>query len=379
MARPAKQATEQAAEITADAARLAGFPHPRETRRLFGQDTAQKVLRAALQSGRLHHAWLLSGPEGVGKATLAYDFARHLFTTSPTGEQGRGEQGRNTANPLLFANLLPLTRPYNDKSKKFAQNIPVAEIRRVKDFLGRTAAQSGYRMVLVDRADELNIAAANGLLKALEEPPPRVVFLLISSEPGRLLPTIRSRCRQLACPPLEAEALHAAVTQACAAADVTLPEGGALDRVLTLAAGRVRRALELIDGDGHRLIAHLLAIFAALPGLDFRQVHALADEITGVGAEPRFELAFSLLLDFIRRLVRQAAHPETFPSPLDELAQAARRLKTPTGLAQWAELWDTLEREKSQTLALNLDRKNFLLICFDQLRAVATRTMVAGS
>ena len=217
-------------EARPEADRLEGFPHPRETAKLFGHEPAERALAEALASGRMHHAWLLAGPPGIGKATLAYRLARAALadpsersaTDLTVPEDSRAAR---QVRALSHPGLLVIRRPWDDKAKRFATTIPVDEVRRLRSFLGHSAAEATWRVVIVDDANELNVNAANALLKSLEEPPPRTVFLLVAPAPGRLLPTIRSRCRTLVLAPLEPAALRAAATQALAAADVDAPEG----------------------------------------------------------------------------------------------------------------------------------------------------------
>jgi len=183
-----------------EADRLEGFPHPRATARLYGQEIAERTLADAFASGRMHHGWLLSGPEGIGKATLAYRFARFVLADAASRDMfgqsldapDDGASARQV-RALSHPGLLVIRRAYDTKTKRFPATIPVDDVRRLKTFLGRTSETGAWRVVIVDRADELNISAANALLKSLEEPPPRTIFLLVSSAPGRLLTTIRSR------------------------------------------------------------------------------------------------------------------------------------------------------------------------------------------
>ena len=190
--------------------RLEGFSSPREVDRLFGHDAARAEFGEALTSGRLHHAWLLVGPEGVGKATLAYHLAREVLALR---EGDAAPQAPITADHPVFRkvaalahpNLLLIRRSWNDKTKRYSQWIGVDEVRRLRSFLGHSAGETGWRVVIVDRADDLNANAANALLKALEEPPLRTLFLLVATAEGRIPVTIRSRCRTLRVTALGAE------------------------------------------------------------------------------------------------------------------------------------------------------------------------------
>jgi DNA polymerase-3 subunit delta' len=222
-------------------------------------------------------------------------------------------------------------------------------------------------LVIVDSADELNINAANALLKSLEEPPPRALFVLISAEPSGLLATIRSRCRRLDLSPLSPENLKAAAGAALSAADLEMPEPEAWRRIERLADGSVRRALQLASSGGLDLHERVEAIFASLPKVDWGAAHALSDQM-GFGAqEQRFEAFFEFFLDRLARLVRAAATGRGEP---DERALAQRLIKDGR-LPEWAALWQTVLAERNDALELNLDRKALVLGALGRLEAVA--------
>ena len=194
----ARRAAVTEIEVYPEIDRLDGFPHPRETQRLHGHLDAQRELAAALDGGRIHHAWLLSGPEGIGKATLAYKFA--AYALCPASERtlsdgafdcAPGTTAVRQVATLSHPGLLVIRRGYDIRNKRFPASIPVDEVRRLRGFLGHKAGEDAWRVVIVDSADELNINAANALLKSLEEPPLRTIFLLVARDSGRLLPTIR--------------------------------------------------------------------------------------------------------------------------------------------------------------------------------------------
>jgi DNA polymerase-3 subunit delta' len=357
-----------------EADRLEGFPHPRETKALFGHATAERMLAEALSSGRMHHAWLLAGPQGIGKATLAYRFARAALA-APEERDIFGQSlaiaddtsAARQVRALSHPGLLLIRRPYDMKAKRLATGIPVDEVRRLRSFLAHRAVSDGWRVVIVDETNELNVNAANALLKSLEEPPARTVFLLVSSAPGRLVPTIRSRCRTLLLPPLDEKALRAAATQALAAAGTPAPADAEWAPLERLAEGSVGRLLGLLGSGGIELQARVTKLLALLPKVDWRAVHTLADELQPIGAQARFELFFELLLGDLSRLIRAAATGEGSAAE----RELAARLIGDARLASFAALWERVSREKADTLALNLDRKSLILETVAGLSAAA--------
>jgi len=344
--------------------RLEGFPHPRETVELFGHDAAEGELAATFAGGRMHHAWLLSGPAGIGKATLAYRVARFALA-SPEERAAAGATLAISERSITAAQVRALSHPglavvrraYDQRTKRFPATIPVDAVRDLKTFLGRTADEGAWRVVIVDSADELNLNAANALLKALEEPPKRTLFLLVVAQPQRLLRTIRSRCRTLEMAPLSPENLRRAATAALTAAETAPPAETDWRTLEALADGSVRRLLELSATDGLSLYRRIEGLFQGLPRVDWQVAHALGEELGSTAAEARFALFFDLLLGLIARLVRASASGAGSP---DDMAMA-RKLIRPGRLASWAELWETIVRDKAETLALNLDRRMLIL------------------
>ncbi len=357
-----------------EADRLEGFPHPRATRMLFGHARAELAMAEALASGKHHHAWLITGPEGIGKATFAYRVARAaLARPDERGLFGGGlDVDPETAayrqvTALSHPGLVVIRRAYDQKGKRFAASISVDEVRRVKAFLALSAEEGGRRVVIVDSADELNINAANALLKSLEEPPPRTIFLIVANSPGRLLPTIRSRCRSLPLSPLLSDDLQCAVAAALEAtgkSPIPHHEFAALE---PLASGSVRRLLSLQEGGGLALQTKIDKIFAGLPSGDPKAAHALSDELAPAAAEQKFALFFDLFFATLQRIVRAEATGQGSDADLAR----AHRLIGPARLATFAALWETLARDKADALALNLDRKSLILDTVSRLEAAA--------
>lgn len=181
---------------------LDGAAEPAENARLIGHVEAQRSLLTAQRAGRLPHAIILAGPQGIGKATFAFHFARHLLSSRDAAEIGDSFRSVDMQSSLFrqvassaHPSVLHLTRPANERTKGFKTVLSVDEVRRIGHFLSMTSHDGGYRVVIVDPADDMRNAAANALLKNLEEPPSRTIFILISHSLGSLLPTIRSRCQ----------------------------------------------------------------------------------------------------------------------------------------------------------------------------------------
>lgn len=361
-------------EVLPEADRLEGFPHPRHTGELFGHGEAERVFAEALAGAKMHHAWLITGTEGIGKATLAYRVARAALARDDERGMFADALDIDAATPtarqisaLSHPGLLLLRRGYDPKGKRFLTSIAVDEVRRLRAFLALSAEEQGRRVVIVDTADELNVNAANALLKSLEEPPARTIFLLISSQPGRLLATLRSRCRTLALTGLDAAALKAATRAALGAAGKPPLAETDFAALEPIAGGSPRRLLALLEGGGLALQDRIEKIFAALPALDVRAAHSLSDELQPAAQGQKFELFFDLLLNYLARLIRAQASGKGRDGDI----AAAHRLMGETRLATFAEVWETLVRDKADALALNLDRKSLILDTLSRLEAAA--------
>ncbi len=352
--------------------RLAGFPAPRETVQLHGHAEAREQFESALGEDRLHHGWLISGPEGVGKATLAYALARKVLSHGRAGEDPDDPEGPlfHQVAGRAHPNLLILNRTYNPKTKRYSQWIGVDEVRRLRSFLGGTAGQTGWRVVVVDRADELNAQAANALLKGLEEPPAKTVFLLVATAEGRLPVTIRSRCRSLRLHRLDDGDVEQAAHQALAAAEKTI-DGETLQTAIALAEGSVRRALVLSGGEGIALYGEILDAFRKLPKLDAAWVHKKAETLSAPANTEQLELFFALLLGLLERLIRTRA-TQTSRHPAE--SELAGDLLGESDLGLWADTWEAIGKAQDETLGLNLDRGVLVLDSFSRLQSLAERT-----
>jgi DNA polymerase-3 subunit delta' len=333
------------------------IPLPRATRELFGHAEAEQTLLEAYRGGRIPHAWLIGGENGIGKATLAYRMARFVLAY-PDPAMAAVQKAKSLAVPTdhpvarriagqAHSDLLVLERVINEKTGKLFTVTRVEDVRRTVPFFGSTAGEGGWRVAIVDPLEDLNRAGENALLKVLEEPPPRALLLLISHAPGRVLPTIRSRCRTLILRPLSAEdVVHAA--------SAAMGEGGATDEIRAAAVaadGSVGRALMLLEGDVLELRQQVVSLLDRLPALDPRALHALGDEIAGTQAE-----TLAAFMDAVNAWLS---------TRLKDGPQEGPRL------ARVAEAWTAVNRTAREAEAYNLDRKPLVFSVFGQLAEAA--------
>jgi DNA polymerase-3 subunit delta' len=335
---------------------------------LLGHAEAESKLLDAFNSGRMPHAWLITGAQGIGKATLAWRFARFLLV----GDHGGGlfggvpqsldtDPGASAARQIgarAHPDLHFVRRTLNDKRERVRGEIVVDDVRHLGESMRMTAA--GWRVAIVDAAEEMNANAANAILKLLEEPPPRSVMLLVSHAPGRLLPTIRSRCRRL---PLQA--LHDAdVISLIAELRPETPPGD-LQTLARLAEGSVGRALQLAQAGGLKAYEALLAILELLPEPDVPALHGYAERLARRGEEADAEYrTVALLLDWwFKSLVRETAVGGGSTQPSREQS-INDRLRRSASLDRWLEVWEKTAQLFARADAVNLDRKQVVLGSF---------------
>ncbi len=346
---------------------------PRENPDLLGHATAEATMRAAFESDRLAHAWLISGPQGVGKATLAFRFARFVLAGGAAqnsllgGDDGDG-LWLDPEDPVFrrvasggHADLLTLERGLDAKGKQRGE-IVVQDARRLGDFLSLTAGEGGWRVAVVDAADELNRNAANALLKLVEEPPQRSLLLLVCHVPGRVGATLRSRCRRLALAPLHDDKVAGLLRGWQPDLDDADIAG-----LAHLAEGSPGRALALAEAGGMALYRELVGLIASAPGIDAQALHGFGDKLARRGAEDAFAQAMALLGGWLARLVGSAARGTGFTELVPGEAQTAQRLLAARDLDQWLELWEKVGDLAARAGRVNLDRKQIVLGVFAAL------------
>ena len=348
------------------AAENGGPPPPRANPDLIGHESAERTLLDAWHSGRLAHAWLIGGPPGIGKATLAFRFAR--FVLAGGGGDLLGDATTLAVDPddPVFrraaagshADLLTVERSLGDNNRHRTV-IVVDDVRKAGGFLSLTPAEGGWRVVVVDRADELNLNAANALLKFLEEPPDKALILLVCDAPGRLLATIRSRCRTLTMRPLDDVLVAEVLTR-------HRPELGSDTAALArLAQGSPGRALALADLGGLDLYREMVGVAAEEHDVD--ALHDLAERVSRGRDGASFSTLMDLLADWLARLVHDAAAGTEAAEVVAGEDAVARRMLSRRPLDQWAEVWETVRRLARDTDRINLDRKQVVIAAFGAL------------
>ena len=336
-------------------------PHPRETLAFIGNAAAERELLDAYRRNRMAQAWIIGGPEGVGKATLAWRLARFLLANPEPGAAaaqtaenlavGADHPAARRIASLALSDIFLLRREWNDKAKpaKHFTEIRVDEVRRLIHAFHQASGTGGWRVAIVDCADDLNRNAANALLKLIEEPPARSLFLLVAHQPGRILPTIRSRCRRLMLAPLGQSDIVAAVR----ALGPPWSEAPAsqLEAAAARADGSVREALRLLGEDALAFDANIERLFERLPQVDWLGAHMLADKLTGRDNEAAYET-------FMRALERH----------LDARVRALAGAGAPAArLAGFARAWDEIRGAARETEVFNFDRKALVLSIFERL------------
>ncbi|MEE2760133.1 MAG: DNA polymerase III subunit delta' [Pseudomonadota bacterium] len=337
---------------------------------LVGQERAERSFLDAFNSGRCAHAWILSGPRGVGKATLAHRIGRFLMVH---GNAGDGNDG-----PGLFGNELPTAKPdslatdlenpicqriiagghtdflcieraVNDETGAKKRDISVDQVRAIGKLFALTPGEGGWRVVVIDGADDMNTNAQNALLKLLEEPPPQALLLLVVHNPGLLLPTLHSRCRHLALPPLAPAAMKTVLATQVPARGIEL-EADDWELLLQLADGSIGRAFSLAGDGGIEIYKDVRAVLGTLPNLDIDMLHKLGDVI----ARDRSGDKLRTLLEIIGWSLMERI-----------------RSSVPGSLEAWFSVWEKANRMLRETEGLNLDRKQLVLEIFLSIETAA--------
>lgn len=332
-----------------------GVPAPSANDFLTGHDENAEFLVQTYQSGRMHHALLLEGEQGIGKASFAFHLAGHILRY-PQASNAPLTLAKPDFNLPLYRQIaggmhpavLHVGRPFDQKTSKFRTVITVDEIRKVTHFLTRTASDDGWRIVIIDPADDMNRNAANALLKTLEEPPKKALFILISHSAGRLLPTIRSRCQAVRFKTLDDHAMNAALQHLGTNVGLDTSDADYMQSLLARSNGSVRKALLMVANGGIE-ISDAADVILSQPVADIPKMQNLAQILNGRDAETQYQLFMEHMLNTIALNAVKSAE-----SGLLGEADA------------WSRYWHKVSDEATQTLTYNLDRKQAVMILLEK-------------
>ena len=365
---------------------IEGYPHPKVTETLFGHEVAEQEFLNCYKSGKLHHGWLITGAKGIGKATFAWRMAKFLLSQPIDGNQVNGlfeNSSENQTNGVdknfdkaittrILAEseprLVVIRKSFDEKRKTFRSSIRVDEVRKLKTFFSLSVSDGGGRVAIIDSADDLNINAANALLKTLEEPPKNTVFLLISHSPQSLLPTIKSRCRELRLNNLMESHLVSALGQI----NLSIPENDSAIYSL-LGSGSVGNSIRLLEHDGANLYRTLLSFLNQLPNLNGLELEKLIGTLSGNKNRSRLELFIELLNMVIARISKAGIVGYNSSDNIlnNEKEIFGKLCPNPIIAKKWAELALIQSENLKHGLAVNLDPGSLILDTFFRIEEYA--------
>ncbi len=358
-----------------EADRFQAAPHPRHASKLIGHVDQERQLLDAYRQNRLPHALILGGPLGVGKATLAWRLTRFLVanpvnsspvvTTADDLSVSLDSKAAAALSALAHPDVSLLRREVNDKTRRFFTEIRADDVRRAIGLFQRAAGAGGYRICIVDSAEDLNRSSANALLKLIEEPPPLSLFLLIAHRPGMILPTIRSRAQFVRMDVLSAPEIEQVVrTLGPPWADLPAAD---IVAASAKAQGSVQPALRRLGQGGGDFEQTLRRLLDRLPLVDWLDVHRLADQVGARTGEAAFEVMINIVFEWLSATVHERGNRDS------------------RQLIVLAEVWERITLQVREVDALNLDRRPLALSIFAELaEAVQTtsrrdRPRLAGS
>lgn len=335
------------------AGQIEELPTPADSMKLWGHKEIVKSLARAYQSGRLHHAIMLCGPKGIGKATLAFHFTRHILThqnaKNAPEDINPSEWSQNIVRQVAQSahpQVIHLDRAWDEKTKKFKTQLTVDDIRKTQGFYKLTSADGGFRITIIDAADDMNANAANALLKILEEPPKKSLFIVIAHAPSKLLATIRSRCQRINLNALGENEIVEVMKNICPEMD-----NEQCNNAAKLSAGSVRRAIEIAQGE-------IIGYFKTFENImeeknnknKWNEIHDIAEKLAGQGKDDEYQLFCELVKEWINKKIRN----NTNKISIDKLAK-------------YAEVWETINDNINQASIFNLDKKQVVINLFEMI------------
>lgn len=334
---------------------------PISNTQFFGHQDAEDVLWHDHLNGKLAHGWLISGPQGIGKATLAYRFARALLAGEDSPEMSESHPVFKRMIAESHADFRVIEPAFDAKKEEYAREITVDQAREIGQFLSLTPGESQWRVIIVDSIDALNVGAANAILKILEEPPPQALLLLISHNPASLLPTIRSRCRQLRLNPLNDKEFARVLRHAAPQIDSDALKG--LSELSDCSPGV---AIELYNQGALELYAEMLALMADLPKLDAKKLHSFADQMGTGQVNTQWKLFSRLMLTLLARVAKQASGVALVDMVEGE-GEALRKLAMLHAPSVWAARWQQAQEQFLLASRRYLDYKQLIISFFHSI------------
>jgi DNA polymerase-3 subunit delta' len=330
---------------------------PKDSEFFIGHANAVETITQIIDSGRMPQSWLISGPKGVGKATLAYRFARGLLA------------GQNdlqvSANHPVFARISKNSHSdllvIEPDSESASGEIKVDDIRKINDFLRMTSSETKYRIVIIDSADDMNTNAANALLKLLEEPPVGALFFLISHSAGRLLPTIKSRCRNLKLHELSSS--DAAQVLKIATPDMSRDD---IEQIIELSGGSAGIAAWLYYNEGLKIYDLITSILSDVPNIKPAKVGQLSAIVASKDDKVLWNVMVFLLDSILARTIRNTALSASFPLALSAEQNIKNKLIVEKPLEELIKMWEKIKSVVADTDRINLDKKAVIISIFEE-------------
>lgn len=322
---------------------------PHECQALIGHQDAQKQILDSYDSGRMHHAWLLTGAAGIGKTSLAYQIA-HMVLSDGESRIGRINSEHKAARLITaqsHPDLLSIARPFDEKTGVQKTMIPVDEARKLAPFLSLTSSYGSGRMVIIDEAHTLNRNGQNAILKMIEEPPTGAFVILTATSTAMMLPTIRSRCRVVNMDPLKDNEISTVLARQ----SIDIPPDVDTARLYAMANGSVGHAIKLLESEALPLFDELLIILSALPKMDLPCIHKMADKMSRKADVDKFDAVSQMLIDTLQNTVRATAAGRPDPVGL------AERIAPNGDLHKALKVWESVKQTFAMGQSGNLDKK----------------------
>ncbi len=352
---PAKEEKIETVDMSTE--EVENISHPREGKECLGHEGVQTQLFELFQNERPPHALIFAGPQGIGKSCMAYQLARFLLS-----QEGSEEKASRLITSGAHPDLLSIERAIDPVKGKQKASLDVAQVRKVAPFLRRTAAEGGWRVVIVDDSDTMNRNAQNALLKILEEPPNKALLVLVTHRVGALIPTIRSRCRVVPFQPLSDEVMRQLLQKT--GHDLTPDEQ---DTLIQLAQGSFGKAQNYYEEGALETLGKILGALERYPNWDWPAIHAWADELSRPGQEAAFQAYQELMQLVWQNLVMTKARGGVTPGkPLDMEAFAA--LLQNSSLEQLSKICENLQEHFETVQRANLDKRQGVLGSFSLMK-----------